>query len=51
MRLPEGYHELLLLGEGVTEVAAVSIRAGIPSKDHAADFSLVARVADHWSKL
>jgi hypothetical protein len=35
----------------MTEMASMAIRAHNPSKDHPADLSFVAWVADHWAKL
>lgn len=48
---PEWKHELLLISESVAEVAAMTIRAGFASKDHATDLSLIARVTDDRAKL
>ena len=47
----EWKHKLLLISEGMTKVAAMTIWAGITSKDHAADLSLVARVANDRTKF
>lgn len=38
-------------GEGVAEMAAVAVRTGVAGKDHAADLSLVAGVADDGAEL
>lgn len=39
------------LGEGVAEVAAVTVGAGGAGKDHTAYLGLVSRVPDHGPEL
>lgn len=44
-------HQLLLLGQSVAEVAAVAIGARNTIQNHAADLSLVTRVAEDGAEL
>lgn len=46
-----GFDELLLLSEGVAEVAAVAVRARNAVEDHAADLGLVTGVAEDRPQL
>lgn len=45
------YDSFLLFSKCMAEMASMAIWAHNPSKDHSADFSFVAWVADHWAKL
>ncbi len=44
-------HGSLLFSECMAEVASMTVGAGNTSKDHPADFSLVAWVAEDWAEL
>lgn len=44
-------HGSLLLTERMTEVASMTVGAHNATKDHPADLSLVAWVADDWAEL
>jgi len=45
------YHSFLLFSECMAEMASMAIWAHNPSKDHPADLSFVAWVANDWAKL
>ena len=47
----EWNHKLLFISEGMSKVAAMTIRTRISSKDHSTDLSLVARVTNDRTKF